>query len=97
MMTFAWLGLMRVSGKQSHSHAFPSVEVRNWLLDVHFEEDWCLVEDKAVQQHLNMFRKAAINLIKLFKQHTQTKRAISNIMLDCLIDSNCIVRVVGEN
>lgn len=61
------------------------------------EEDWCLVEDKAVQQHLNMFRKAAINLIKLFKERTKTKRAISNIMLDCLIDSNCIVRVVGEN
>ena len=41
---------------------------------------------KAVQQHLSMFRKAAINIIKLFKERTKTKRAISNIMLDCLID-----------
>ena len=80
-----------------HARMEWSVESMHWLLDVHFEEDWCLVEDKAVQQHLNMFRKAAINPIKLFKERTKTKRAISNIMLDCLIDSNCIVRVVGEN
>ena len=80
-----------------HARIEWSVESMYWLLDVHFEEDWCLVEDKAVQQHLNMFRKAAINLIKLFKECTKTKRAISNIMLDCLIDSNYIVRVVGEN
>lgn len=70
----------------------------HWLLDVHFEEDWCRVKDKAVWQHLNMFRKAAINLIKLFKERTQTKRAISNIMLDkCLINSNRIVRIFVEN
>lgn len=80
-----------------HARMEWSVESMHWLLDVHFEEDWCLVEDKAVQQHLNMFRKAAINLIKLFKERTKTKRAISNIMLDCLIDSDSIVRVVGEN
>lgn len=47
-----------------HARMEWSVESMHWLLDVHFEEDWCLVEDKAVQQHLNMFRKAAINLIK---------------------------------
>lgn len=63
-----------------------SVESMHWLLDVHFEEDWCQVEDKIVQQNLNMFRKAAINLIKLFKSRTKSKKAISNIMLDCLID-----------
>ena len=80
-----------------HARIEWSVESMYWLLDVHFEEDWCLVEDKAVQQYFNMFRKAAINLIKLFKERTKTKRAISNIMLDCLIDFNCIVRVVGEN
>ncbi len=72
-----------------------AVESMHWLLDVHFEEDWCLVEDKAVQQHLNIFRKAAINLIKLFKSKSQSKKAISKIMLDCLIDYNCILRVIS--
>lgn len=42
-------------------------------------------------------RFAESGIIKLFKERTKTKRAFSNIMLDCLIDINCIVRVVGEN
>lgn len=74
-----------------------SVESMHWLLDVHLEEDWCRVESKAVQQNLNMFRKAAINLIKLFKTSSSSKKAISNIMRDCLLDSSSILRVVGEN
>lgn len=73
------------------------VEAMHWILDVHFEEDWCRVENKSIQQNLNMFRKAAINLIKHFKMSTTSKKAISNIMLDCLLDSNAILRVIGEN
>ena len=69
----------------------------HWLLDVHFEEDWCMVEDKAVQEHLNMFRKATINIIKQFKMKTASKKAVSKIMLDCLIDSDAILKVIGEN
>lgn len=80
-----------------HARMEWSVEAMHWLLDVHFEEDFCLVESKVVQQHLNMFRKAAINLIKLFKSRTETKRPISNIMLDCLINPSDILRVIGQN
>ncbi|MDE6004955.1 MAG: hypothetical protein K2G88_06175 [Oscillospiraceae bacterium] len=53
--------------------------------------------DKVVQQRLNMFRKAAINLIRLFKSRTESNKAISKIMLDCLIDSSSILRVIGQN
>jgi len=49
------------------------------LLDVHFEEDWYLVEDKAVQQHLNMFCKVAINFIKLFIKNSKLKYQIKLI------------------
>ncbi len=80
-----------------HARMEWSVESMHWLLDVHFEEDWCRIEDKYVQQNLNMFRKAAINLIKLFKERKETKRPISNIMLDCLIDSSYLLRVIGKN
>lgn len=80
-----------------HARMEWSVESMHWLLDVHFEEDFCLIESKAVQQHLNMFRKAEINLIKLFKSRTETKRPVSNIMLDFLIDSAYILRVIGQN
>lgn len=80
-----------------HARMEWSVESMHWLLDVHFEEDWCMVEDKVVQEHLNMFRKAAINIIKQFKTKTASKKAVSKIMLDCLIDSNAILRVIVEN
>ncbi len=80
-----------------HARMEWSVETMHWLLDVHFEEDWCRVEDKNVQQNLNMFRKAAINLIRQFKLRTESRKAISNIMLDCLLDYSLILRVVGEN
>ena len=29
-----------------HTRMERSVETMHWLLDVHFEEDWCRVEDK---------------------------------------------------
>lgn len=80
-----------------HARMEWAVESMHWLLDVHFEEDWCRVEDRAIQQNLNILRKAALNIIKLFKERTQTKRAVSKIMLDCLLNSDDILRVVGEN
>lgn len=80
-----------------HARMEWSVETMHWMLDVHFAEDWCRVEDRTVQQNLNIARKFALNIIKLFKERTDTKRAVSNIMLDCLIDINSIVRVIGKD
>ena len=80
-----------------HARMEWSVETMHWLLDVHFEEDWCRVESKDVQQCLNMFRKSAINLIKSFKMRNNSRTAISNIMFECLMDPQTILRVIGEN
>lgn len=80
-----------------HARMEWSVEAMHWLLDVHFEEDQCRIENKAVQQSLNMFRKAAINLIKHFKSSNNSKQAISNIMFGCLLDSKMILRILNEN
>ena len=80
-----------------HARMEWSVETMHWLLDVHFEEDWCRVESKDVQQCLNMFRKSAINLIKNFKMRNNSRTAISNIMFECLMDPQTILRVIGEN
>lgn len=80
-----------------HARMEWSVESMHWLLDVHFEEDWCRIESKAVQQCLNMFRKTAINLIKRFKFSNNSKQAISHIMFECLLDSNMILRIFNEN
>lgn len=79
-----------------HARMEWAVETMHWLLDVHFEEDWCRVEDKNIQQNLNILRKAAINFIKLFKSNTQSKKAISKIMLDCLLEPSHILRILNH-
>ena len=77
-----------------HARMEWSVESMHWLLDVHFEEDWCRIESKDVQQCLNMFRKVAINFIKNFKNRNYSKTSISNIMFECLMDPQNILRVI---
>lgn len=74
-----------------------SVETMHWLLDVHFEEDFCRVEDKNIQQNLNMLRKLSLNIIKQYKSVTKSKKAISKIMLDCLLDCTALLNVIYEN
>ena len=46
---------------------------------------------------ITMFRKAAINLIKNFKNRNHSKTAVSNIMFECLMDPLMITRVIGEH
>ena len=57
-----------------HARMEWSVESMHWLLDVHFSEDFCRVEDKNVQQNLNILRKFALSIIKSFKTTTPSKR-----------------------
>jgi len=78
-----------------HAQLERSVESMHWLLDVHFGEDFCRIEDRNVQQNLNMARKAALNMVKLYKERTRKKRALSNIMFDCLLEPETILRVFG--
>ena len=70
-----------------------SVESMHWLLDVHFDEDYCRVQDKNVQQNLNIFRKIVLNSIKKYKQDVQDKRPISHIMLNCLINPEMLLNI----
>ena len=79
-----------------HARLEWSVETMHWLLDLHFCEDFCRVEDKDVQQILNIIRKIILNSIKIYKDENNIKRPLSNIMLDCLIDpANLIPLLVG--
>ena len=77
-----------------HARMDWSLETMHWLRDVHFEEDYCRVEDKNVQQNPNMLRKLAINMIKKHKERSSSKRAISKIMFDCLLDPSPICNIL---
>ena len=74
-----------------------SVESMHWLLDVHFREDFCRVEDKNVQQNLNIIRKIALNVIKDYKSKTASKQPISKLMFDCLFEPRNILSVLTVN
>lgn len=80
-----------------HARCEWNVETMHWLLDVHFSEDFCRIEDKSVQQNLNMFRKVALNIVKQYKMTTNSKKAISKIMFDCLLDCTKLIKVIDEN
>ncbi len=61
---------------------------------MHFEEDFCRVEDENVQQNLNIVRKIALNALNLFKEKKKLKRPLSKIMFDCLLEPQFLLSVL---
>ena len=80
-----------------HARMEWSVESMHWLLDVHFEEDYLRVANQTIQENVNLLRKFALNMIKQFKDRTSSKRPISKIMFDCLLDPLAMIRVLSQN
>jgi predicted transposase YbfD/YdcC len=78
-----------------HARAEWGVESMHWLLDVHFGEDFCRVQDENIQKVLNIIRKIVINSLRVFKDKTHSKRPFSSLMLDCLIDPLFILNVLN--
>jgi hypothetical protein len=66
-----------------------------WLLDVHFGEGICRIEDETAQQILNVVRKMALNCVKSIK----SKFPLSEIMFGCLLDCEELIPILmyGEN
>jgi predicted transposase YbfD/YdcC len=77
-----------------HARLEWTVESMHWLLDCHFGEDFCRVEDKNVQENLNIVRKIALNSVKSYKARTNIKNALSRIMFDCLLDCESILPIL---
>jgi predicted transposase YbfD/YdcC len=69
-----------------HARMEWSVESMHWLLDVHFGEDFCRIQDEGIQQNLNIVRKIALNSVKAYKEKTGGKRPLSKMMFDGLLD-----------
>jgi len=82
-----------------HARLEWSVESMHWLLDVHFGEDFCRIEDENVQQVLNVIRKIALNCVKTYKSKSGSKLPLSRIMFSCLLDCEKLIPVLlsGEN
>ena len=79
-----------------HARLEWSVESMHWLLDVHFGEDFCRVEDENVQQNLNIVRKIVLNGVKRYKEKVQSKLPLSKIMFGCLLDCESILPLLSQ-
>ena len=82
-----------------HARLEWAVESMHWLLDVHFREDYCRIEEETVQQVLNSVRKIALNCVKSYKLKTKSKLPLSKIMFGCLLNCEKLIPVLltGEN
>ena len=80
-----------------HARLEWSVETMHWLLDVHFSEDQCRITDKNVQLTLNIFRKVAINYVKMYKEKFKPKSPLNHIMFDCLMNPCLLKSLLFEN
>ena len=94
-----YLSSRKLSAKELLHHARQewSVESLHWLLDVHFSEDFCRVEDKGVQQNLNIVRKIALNCLRHYKTKAGLNRPYSKIMFDCLLDCQSMLPILANS
>ena len=69
----------------------------HWLLDVHFREDMCQITDEITQRNINIFRKVAINNVKVYKEKVKPKTPLSHMMFDCLMNPELLKIVLTEN
>ena len=78
-----------------HARLEWSIESMHWLLDVHFDEDFCRVEDENVQLILNMIRKIVLNSVKTYKEKTKSKLPLSKIMFGCLLNCDDLLALLN--
>jgi predicted transposase YbfD/YdcC len=77
-----------------HARLEWSVESMHWLLDVHFREDFCRVEDENSQQILNMIRKIVLNCLNRYKEKTKAKHPLSKIMFSSLLNCKALIPIL---
>ena len=68
-----------------HARLEWAVESMHWLLDVHFSEDKTKVWDMNVQQNLNIMRKIALNLARIYKDRYVPRSSISGNFINIFL------------
>ena len=52
---------------------------------------------QTIQKSMNLLRKFTLRMIKQYESKAASKRPLSRLMFDCLLDSNMILRVLAQN
>ena len=80
-----------------HARMEWGVETMHWLLDVRFREDYFRAQNENLQKNMNIARKLALNIARIYKNKTSPKTPMSHIMFDCLMNPNHLLTVLGKN
>lgn len=71
----------------THARLEWAVEAMHWLLDVHFDEDKTRIWDMNVQKLLNISRKIALNMIRIFRDANRPQRLpLTSVLKENLFD-----------
>ena len=79
-----------------HARMEWEIESMHWLLDVHFGEDKTKVWDMNIQQNLNIMRKIALNLARLYKNTYEPGKAISAILKRNMYNLDNLARFIDD-
>jgi len=80
-----------------HARMEWGVETMHWLLDVRYGEDSFRAQHVNLQKNMNIARKLALNLAKIYKNKNSPKTPMSHIMFDCLMNPKHLLAVLGKN
>ena len=80
-----------------HARMEWGVESMHRLLDVRYREDYFRAQNENLQKNMNMTRKLALNLIRIYKSRNSLKTPLSHIMFDCLMNLPNLLTVLGKN
>ena len=80
-----------------HARMEWGVETMHWLLDVRYREDYFRAQNENIQKNMNMSRKLALYLARVYKNKHSKKTPLSHIMFDCLMDPYHLLTVLGKN
>ena len=98
-----WPGLKCIGAIKTHFECKGKVteewgvETMHWLLDVRYREDYFRAQNKTIQKNMNMSRKLALNLARIYKNKHSKKTPMSHIMFDCLMDPLHLLTILGKN
>ncbi len=71
------------------------IESMHHILDVSFNEDKCQLANKNAQENMNIIRKLAINIHKVYKSESNKAITIKRSMFNCLISERYLKEVIG--
>ena len=80
-----------------HARMELGVETMRWLLDVRYREDYFRAQNENIQKNMNMSRKLALNLARVYKNKHTKKTPLSHIKFDCLMAPHHLLTVLGKN